>query len=47
MMKNISDIRFDGFTDGWVYRKLGEVFTEYSEKHHAELPVLTVLKEGG
>ena len=31
----------------WEQRKLGEVFQEYSEKNHPELPVLTIIQGGG
>ena len=41
------EIRFDGFTDDWEQRKLGEVFQEYSEKNHPELPALTIIQGGG
>ena len=41
------EIRFEGFTDAWEQRKLGEVFTEYSEKNHTELPALTIIQGGG
>ena len=40
-------IRFAGFTDDWEQRKLGEVFEEYSEKNHTELPALTIIQGGG
>jgi len=40
-------IRFKGFTDAWEQRKLGEVFEEYSEKKHEELPPLTIIQGGG
>ena len=40
-------LRFKGFTDPWEQRKLGEVFEEYSEKNHAELPPLTIIQGGG
>ena len=40
-------IRFDGFTEAWEQRKLGEVFEEYSEKGHPELPALTIIQGGG
>ena len=40
-------IRFEGFTDDWEQRKLGDVFKEYSEKHHEELPALTIVQGGG
>ena len=41
------EIRFAGFTDDWEQRKLGEVFKEYSEKNHTELPALTIIQGGG
>ena len=41
------EIRFEGFTDAWEQRKLGDVFKEYSEKHHEELPALTIVQGGG
>lgn len=31
----------------WEQRKLGEVFKEYSEKNHMELPALTIIQGGG
>ena len=31
----------------WEQRKLGDVFKEYSEKNHAELPALTIIQGGG
>ena len=31
----------------WEQRKLGDVFKEYSEKHHEELPALTIVQGGG
>ena len=31
----------------WEQRKLGEVFKEYSEKGHTELPTLTIIQGGG
>ena len=40
-------IRFSGFTEDWEQRKLGEVFEEYSEKNHSELPPLTIIQGGG
>lgn len=33
--------------DGWEQRKLGDVFKEYSEKNHTELPALTIIQGGG
>ncbi|MCI6061590.1 MAG: restriction endonuclease subunit S [Dorea sp.] len=41
------EIRFCGFTDDWEQRKLGEIFEEYSEKGHPELPALTIIQGGG
>jgi len=41
------EIRFENFTDDWEQRKLGEVFEEYSEKNHEELPALTIIQGGG
>lgn len=40
-------IRFQGFTDDWEDHKLGDVFQEYSEKNHEELPVLTIVQGKG
>ena len=31
----------------WEQRKFGEVFQEYSEKNHPELPALTIIQGGG
>lgn len=45
--KKIPEIRFAGFTDDWEQRKLGNVFKEYSEKNHPELPPLTIIQGGG
>ena len=44
---SVPEIRFKGFTDAWEQRKLGEVFEEYSEKSHEELPPLTIIQGGG
>lgn len=44
---NVPKIRFKGFTDVWEQRKLGEVFVEYSEKNHEELPALMIIQGGG
>ena len=44
---NTPKIRFKGFADDWEQRKLGDVFKEYSEKHHEELPALTIVQGGG
>lgn len=45
--QKVPEKRFPGFTDDWEQRKLGEVFEEYSEKNHSELPVLTILQGSG
>lgn len=45
--EKVPEIRFSGFTDDWEQRKLGEVFKEYSEKNHTELPALTIIQGGG
>ncbi len=45
--KQSPEIRFQGYTDDWEQRKLGEVFVEYSEKNHEELPALTIIQGGG
>ena len=34
-------------TKVWEQRKFGEVFQEYSEKNHPELPALTIIQGGG
>ena len=46
-MNNTPKIRYKGYTDAWEQRKLGEVFEEYSEKKHEELPPLTIIQGGG
>ena len=45
--RKVPKLRFKGFTDDWEQRKLGEVFEEYSEKNHEELPALTIIQGGG
>ena len=45
--ENYPEIRFRGFTDAWEQRKLGDVFVEYSEKNHEELPALMIIQGGG
>ena len=40
-------IRFRGFDDEWEQRKFGNIFKEYSEKNHTELPALTIIQGGG
>ena len=37
----------EDFKKDWEQRKLGEVFEEYSEKGHEELPALTIIQGGG
>ena len=44
---NVPEIRFKGFSDAWEQRELGEVFVEYSEKNHEELPALMIIQGGG
>ena len=41
------EIRFAGFAAPWELRKLGDVFEEYSEKGHTELPPLTIIQGEG
>ncbi|WMJ76943.1 MULTISPECIES: restriction endonuclease subunit S [unclassified Sedimentibacter] len=41
------ELRFPGFADPWEQRKLGDVFEEYSEKNHEELPPLTIIQGKG
>ncbi len=45
--QKVPEIRFEGFTEAWEQRKLGNVFKEYSEKNHTELPALTIIQGGG
>lgn len=45
--KKTPAIRFQGFTDGWEQSKLGDIFKEYSEKNHEELPALTIVQGKG
>ena len=45
--EKVPEIRFEGFSDDWEQRKLGEVFKEYAEKNHSELPALTIIQGGG
>jgi type I restriction enzyme S subunit len=44
---NVPEIRFKEFTGDWRRRKLGDVFEEYCEKHHEELPPLTIIQGKG
>ena len=41
------EVRFKGFTGDWEQRELGDVFKEYSEKNHLELPPLTIIQGKG
>ena len=45
--ENVPKIRFSNFTDTWEQRRLGNVFKEYSEKNHGELPALTIVQGQG
>ena len=45
--ERVPKIRFSGFTDVWEQRKLGDIFVEYSEKNHEELPALMIIQGGG
>lgn len=40
-------IRFKGYEEDWEQRKLGDIFKEYSEKKHSELPALTIIQGKG
>ncbi|MBA4532548.1 restriction endonuclease subunit S [Brevibacillus halotolerans] len=39
---NVPEIRFEGFTDAWEQRKLGEVYTERKERGYDSLQILSV-----
>ena len=45
--KKVPQLRFPEFTDAWKQRKFSEVFEEYSEKKHPELPALTIIQGKG
>lgn len=45
--EKVPKFRFSGFTGDWEQRKLGDVFVEYSEKNHEELPALMIIQGGG
>ena len=45
--KDVPETRFPGFTDAWEQRKFGDVFEEYSEKNHEDLPPLTIVQGSG
>lgn len=42
-----TEMRFAGFAGEWEFKKFGEVFEEYSEKNHNELPPLTIIQGVG
>lgn len=44
---NVPEIRFAGFSEPWEERELGDIFKEYSEKNHEELPALMIVQGGG
>ncbi|WP_068792619.1 restriction endonuclease subunit S [Brevibacillus laterosporus] len=39
---NVPEIRFEGFTDAWEQRKLGEIYTERKERGNDLLQILSV-----
>lgn len=45
--KKVPQLRFPEFTDAWKQRKFSDVFDEYSEKKHPELPALTIIQGKG
>ena len=45
--EKVPRFRFSGFTGDWEQRKLGEIFEEYSEKNHEELPALMIIQGCG
>ena len=45
--EKVPRFRFSGFTGDWEQRKLGEIFEEYSEKDHEELPALMIIQGYG
>ena len=47
MQRSVPKLRFPGFKDPWELRKLGDIFKEYSEKYHEELPALTIIQGEG
>lgn len=44
---NTPEIRFPGFSEPWERRRFKDIFIEYSEKGHANLPVLTIIQGFG
>ncbi len=45
--KRMPEIRFADFEKDWKEQQFGEVFAEYCEKNHEELPPLTIVQGGG
>lgn len=45
--KNVPEVRLPGFTGAWERKRLDDVFSEYTEKGHPELPALTIVQGGG
>ena len=45
--RRLPKLTFKGFKDDWEQRKLGEIFEEYSEKNHEELPALMIIQGCG
>jgi len=45
--ERVPEVRFKGFTGDWEQRKFGDVFEEYSEKNHEDLPPLTIVQGSG
>ena len=45
--RKVPKLRFPEFTDDWEQRKLGDIFKEYSEKNHPELPALSIIQGEG
>ena len=47
MNRNVPEIRFGEFEGEWELKKFGDVFEEYTEKNHADLPPLTIIQGKG
>lgn len=45
--KKVPEIRLEGFEGEWESAKFGDIFSEYIEKDHAELPALTIIQGKG
>ncbi len=45
--KKVPEIRLEGFKGDWKSAKFGDIFSEYTEKGHAELPALTIIQGKG